>query len=112
VCFGARMALRGSGQIAHDFFLAGACQIPLAVFNLAVLLFGFNNGNVLGVIAVFALCFVILMLFVGLTKIYRLSEQVSAFAVPIMLILGGFVGKLIFSGLVSHMGPQTTPFAF
>ncbi len=66
--------------------------------------------EVIGALAVFALCLTILMLFAGCTRISKVSERLATIAVPLMLILSGWITKIIYAAMInSAMGSAMNP---
>ncbi|MDA8089861.1 MAG: hypothetical protein M0Z61_06535 [Nitrospiraceae bacterium] len=55
------------------------------------------------ILLVFTICYTILVLYSGCTKISKISEGGSAIAVPLMLILSAWFSKLIFSVLLKNL---------
>lgn len=103
-CFGAavaatRHAFRGSGSLQADALVAGTALVPLAVFNLAVALLGVANFEVIAVLALFALCYTILVLYSGATTLSRIPELAGAAAVPLTLILAAWLTKVLLVSL-------------
>ncbi|MDA8162903.1 MAG: hypothetical protein M0022_08410 [Desulfobacteraceae bacterium] len=66
-------------------------------------LLGIGNFNVILILLVFTICYTILVLYSGCTKISKISEGGSAIAVPLMLILSAWFSKLIFSVLLKNL---------
>lgn len=95
----ARKIFRGAGSFAGDIFIAGASLLPLGFFVLLSSILGVKNIEVITVLAVFAICYTILMIYSGCTKISNIPEAGAALAVPIMLLLSGWLWKIIFNAL-------------
>src|SRR5262249_39186506 len=90
-----RRLFQGSGSWHGDVFIAGTCQLPLAFFSLVASIVGLPNLEVIVTIFVFAICCTILMLYVGCTRIHRISEAASTVAVPLMILLSGWIEKIL-----------------
>lgn len=89
----ARLIFKVKGSLTGDLFIAGASLLPL---GLLLLVSGIlNNWAVSAILAVFALCYMILILYSGCSKIANISEEKSALTVPIMLLLSGLPFGLI-----------------
>jgi hypothetical protein len=97
--FGLRTIARGQGSLGEDAFLAGASLLPfgVAVFLAGVL--GLGNLEMIVLLLVFTLCFTVMMLFAGLTRIYRLSERLASIGVPVMFLVTGWLSKVIYAAL-------------
>lgn len=98
-----RMAFRGQGSFGSDGFIAGAALLPFALVALLVALLGSGNLDVVGVVAVFAVCVTILMLFAGLTRINKTSERAATLAVPVMVMASAWFSKLIYTAMLRQM---------
>jgi hypothetical protein len=100
-CALARQVFHGSsGSIEGDVFMAGIALLPFgAVFLLAGLL-GAANLEVTGIAGVFALSYTILILYTGCTRISGISEARAAPAVPIIILIAGWLSKILFSAML------------
>lgn len=92
-----RKIFRGQGSFAGDIFIAGASLLPYGFFLLLSSILGMGNIEVIIIIAVFAICYTILMIYSGCTQISKISDAGAAIAVPIMLLLSGWLFKIIFT---------------
>jgi hypothetical protein len=98
--FIARKIFRGTdGLVEGDIFIAGAALLPFGFFIVITGLLGIANFEVVAILLVFALCYTILMLYSGCTKISKISDGGAALAVPLMLLLSAWFSKIIFSAL-------------
>ena len=89
----ARLIFKTNGTLTGDFFIAGASLLPL---GLLVLISGvLNNWVISGILAIFSLCYTILIMYSGCQKISNISEEKSAITVPIMLLVSGLPFALI-----------------
>lgn len=89
----ARLIFKANGSLTGDLFIAGASLLPL---GLLVLVSGIlNNWVVSAILAIFALCYMILIMYSGCNKIANISEDKSALTVPVMLLLSGLPFGLI-----------------
>ncbi|MDJ0555159.1 MAG: DnaJ domain-containing protein [Microcoleaceae cyanobacterium MO_207.B10] len=89
----ARLIFKVNGSLTGDLFIAGASLLPL---GLLVLVSGILNNWVLsGILAIFALCYMILIMFSGCHQISQISEDKSALTVPIMLLISALPFGLI-----------------
>lgn len=98
-----RTAFRGQGSLGGDGFIAGAALLPFAVVALLVALLGSGNLDIVGIVALFAVCVTILMLFAGLTRINKTSERAATFAVPLMVMASAWFSKIIYSAMLQRM---------
>jgi hypothetical protein len=111
-----RMVFRGEGNIGSDSFLAGASLLPLGIIALVASILGPSNWNIIQFLAIFSISITILMLFAGLTRIYRISERMATLAVPIMLLISAFLSQTIYRMMLESamggMGGGDNPFQF
>ena len=103
-----RKAFGGHGSLHGDSFIAGASLLPFGFLVLASSLLGFANLEIAALLVVFALCYGILMLFTGVTRISNVSESRAAFAVPVMIIASFWITKIIFGAMLPSMLPSPT----
>lgn len=95
----ARKIFNGGDGFEGDIFIAGAALLPLGFFSVITGLLGIANFEVITILLVFAICYTILMLYSGCTKISKISEGGAAVAVPIMLLLSIWFSKIILSAI-------------
>ena len=95
-----RLGFRGHGSFGHDSFIAGTSLLPFAVVAIVGGVLGAGNIEVVAVVALFAVCLNILMLFAGLSRISKISEQSATLAVPLMLIASAWLSKIIYSAML------------
>ena len=98
-CFLARLVFRGKGGINHDCFIAGAAILPLGVLFLLAGIFGLQHLDVTYYFVPFALCTAVLLLFSGCVRIFYMSERAATIAVPVLLIISGWISKAIYSAM-------------
>jgi hypothetical protein len=96
----ARMAFRGNGGFGHDSFIAGTSLLPFGLGAIVAGILGFGNMEVVAVLALFALCLNILIIFTGLTRISKVSEQSATIAVPLMFLASAWLSKIIYSAML------------
>lgn len=95
----ARKIFRGTDGVEGDVFIAGAALLPFGFFAFLMGVLGIANFEVVAILFVFAICYTILILYSGCTKISKISEGGAALAVPLMLLLSAWFSKIIFSAL-------------
>ncbi len=95
-----RKIFRAGGSIEGDLFLSGAALLPAAFLAIAAAIVGPANIEVVIVLSVFALCYTILLLFTGATRISALSEAAAVPAVALMLLTTLWIAKIIFTALM------------
>lgn len=91
----ARIIFKGTSQIAGDVYTAGASLLPLSIFMLVALALGIGNYQIIALVMVFALCYTVLMLYNGFSRIAGISDGKAALAVPIVLVISMFVLGII-----------------
>ncbi len=103
--FAVRKVFGGEGGLGMDTFIAGAACLPFGFMMLIGSLLGPQNLDMVYALAMFAICFTILMLFSGLTRIGKTSERAATIAVPLMLLVSAWLAKAIYGSMVrSSMG--------
>ncbi len=95
-----RKVLRAEGTLGHDSFVAGASLLPFGGVVLFGALLGIGNVEVTAAFALFTACLTILMLFTGLTRIFKTSERAATFAIPVMLLASAWFSKVIYTVLL------------
>ena len=95
-----RLIFRGVGGFDGDCFIAGSCLLPVGFFALVSGLVGGLNGEVMVLLALFAVCYAILIMYSGLTQISAVSPRGAAFAVPVMIALSAWLSKVVFVAVV------------
>jgi hypothetical protein len=95
----ARKIFHGTDGFEGDIFIGGAALLPFGFFFVLTGILGIANFEVVAILFIFAMCYTILLLYSGCTKISQMSEGESALAVPIMLLLSAWFSKIIFATL-------------
>lgn len=94
-CLATRMIFKGEGTLASDIYVGGACLLPGAAGVLSGALLGYISFYLLVLPYIFALCYTILMLYSGATKINKLPDIKAALSVPIVLCIAGGVTYVV-----------------
>lgn len=97
--FLSRKIFCGTDGFEGDIFIGGAALLPFGFFSVITGILGVANFKVVAILLVFTICYTILMLYSGCTKISKISEGGAAAAVPIMLLLSAWFSKIIFSAM-------------
>ena len=106
-----RSVFRGDGNVGSDSFLAGASLLPFGFIALVATLLGAENWNIIQFLAIFGISVTILMLFAGLTRMYKISDRMATLAVPIMLLITAWLSQAIYRMMLeSAMGGGGNPF--
>jgi hypothetical protein len=95
----ARSVFRGKGSFAGDIYTAGASLLPLGLCAFIASFLGPANIEVIAALTVFALTYMILMLYAGCSRIAGIPEMGAAPAVPIMLLLMVWLTKVVVSAV-------------
>lgn len=108
---GVRTIFRGEGEIGTDSYVAGASLLPFGIVAIIMALLGSSlNMNVIYYLSLLSISLTILMLFAGLTRIYKISERMATIAIPLMLIVTGLLSRLIYEQMAkSGMGGGFNP---
>ena len=94
-----RRLLAPAAPLAVDLFVAGTAIAPLGLATLLASVLGAANLEVAILLYLFGLCYLVLMLFAGLTRIGGLREPAGAPAVPVLIVLAGWLSKVCFAAL-------------
>lgn len=99
-CVLARKTFQGkAGTIESDVFLAGVSLAPMGLLLLLSGLLGIGNIDVELLVGVFALTYTILILYVGCTQISQIATSRAVPAVPIVILIAGWLSKVIFAAM-------------
>lgn len=101
-----RKIFGGKGNYQGDCFIAGAALLPFGFLILLTSLLGIANLEIAVLLVVFALCYGIMMLYTGITRISLVSESRAAFAVPVMIIVSFWLTKIIFGAVLPSFLPS------
>jgi hypothetical protein len=101
-----RKIFGGKGSLHGDCFIAGATLLPFGFLVLVSSILGLANLEIAALLVVFALCYGILMLYTGVTRISFVSESRAAFAVPVMIIVSFWLTKVIFGAMLPSFLPS------
>lgn len=96
----ARGIFRSNGSLAGDFFLAGASLLPLSFLLLLSTISSFLPSMIMPILSVFVGSYTILTLYSGCTQISNLSEKATAFIVPVMLLVSGWLSNFAFKEIL------------
>jgi hypothetical protein len=99
ITFAFRKILRASPGWTADVFTCGAALTPIAV---AILLSGVVAGSSVGLITVlltFGWIYLLIMLFAGISRLGALTEKTAAPVLPVVVLLTGWLSKVIFTAL-------------
>jgi hypothetical protein len=95
------------GGFGGDAFIAGAAILPIAIVILIGGIVGMGSPGAVKffyVLNVIGSCVAILILFAGLTRISKLSERVGTIAVPIVILLSGWLSYSVFEWMMTPSG--------
>ena len=98
-----RHIARAEGSVGQDCFISGASLLPLGFAALLSSILGLANLEIIVALFVIAQCTTILMLFAGLTKIYRIRDSLATISVPAMLLLSGWLSKVFFVTFLTNI---------
>lgn len=91
-----RLLIGRSRNWQGDIFLAGATVLPSSLLALVSALVVSISFNLLIVLAVFAGCATILILYKGYTRIAYLSERAASMLIPLIILLSGWLSYFLF----------------
>lgn len=87
-------------EISTCIYTTGVSTIPLAVLFFCIKLFGLGNLELLSAIGIFCLSTTFFLINSSLQDIYKLSTQKSFLITPTLVLLAGFVSKVLYSALM------------
>ncbi|MEG4035201.1 hypothetical protein QUA03_15375 [Microcoleus sp. S36b_A4] len=90
-----RKLFRGYGSFEGDIFIAGVALVPASLLLLMSSLLGITNLEIIVIVMVVAITYTILMIYTGCHKISGIPENAAAFAVSVMLLLSGWLFKIL-----------------
>jgi hypothetical protein len=90
-----RKLFRGYGSFQGDIFIAGVALVPASLLLLMSSLLGITNLEIIVIVMVVAITYTILMIYTGCHKISGIPENAAAFAVSVMLLLSGWLFKIL-----------------
>lgn len=90
-----RKLFRGYGSFQGDIFIAGVALVPASLLLLISSLLGITNVEIIVIVMVVAITYTILMIYTGCHKISGIPENAAAFAVSVMLLLSGWLFKVL-----------------
>lgn len=91
VSYGVRRVLGAPAPLATDILTAGAAVVPMGLSILVAGILGVTNIEVALILTLFSLSYLVLLLFIGLTRLGGISDAAGAPAVPVVLLLSGWV---------------------
>ena len=90
-----RAIFRCKGKISGDVYTAGATLLPWGMMLFIGMLLGFRNVEIILALALFANAYSILILYAGCSRIAGIPETSAAPAVPAILLISGWLTKVI-----------------
>lgn len=90
-----RKLFRGYGSFQGDIFIAGVALVPASLLLLISSLLGITNVEIIVIVMVVAITYTILMIYTGCHKISGIPENAAALAVSVMLLLSGWLFKIL-----------------
>ena len=96
----ARKALKSRGSFESDVFIAGAALLPIGFVVFLTGILGMGNIEVVAILAAFAGCYTILMLYSGCTQVSKITDAKAAAIVPVMLLLSAWLCKVVFAAML------------
>jgi hypothetical protein len=104
-----RMVAKGSGSWQADAFVTGIAIIPVAFVMLVIGILGLEHYDFISILAMFAMCILILTLFHGFKDLAGLAPGAATLAVPITLLVTMFVCRMLASAMIPTPPTPTYP---
>jgi hypothetical protein len=98
-----RKIFQGYGSFQGDIFIAGVALVPVSLLILIGSLLGITNIEIIVIVMVVAITYTILMIYTGCHQISGIPESAAAFAVSVMLLLSGWLFKIL---ILSNILPK------
>lgn len=98
--FATRKVLRAAPPVSVDLMTAGAALIPSGAATVAAGLLGLGNLEIVLALYLFALCYLVLLLYGGLTGIGGVASRVAVPAVPLLILAAGWIAKVVVAALL------------
>jgi len=98
--FLARKVFRGTGSIEGDLFVSAISLLPFGLLSLLAGLLGIGNAEIIVVLGVIAWCFTVLLLHGGCREISNIREPGASLAVPLILLVSGWLTQVILKALM------------
>ena len=96
-----RKLTNAAGSIEGDVFYAGATMLPFGLLILLSNVIGLGNFEVIAFLAVFVLCYTLLMLYSGAIQVARIPTPAAAFMVPVTLLLAVWCVKVVLTTILA-----------
>jgi hypothetical protein len=96
----ARKAFRGAGCLESDLFVAAISLLPVGLLSLLAALLGLGNAEVILFVSVVAFSFCVMILHSGCREISKIGEPWASLAVPLILLVSGWLAKVILVALM------------
>ncbi len=114
ISLAARAITHSAGSLNSDCFVAGAALLPIGIVALVGGILGPGNYQITGILSIFAGTTCLLMVFVGLTRISKMSDLAATIAIPLMMVLVIVLLRIMFPspmGLMGGMPPMSSGYA-
>lgn len=100
IFFGLQLLATKRNDFSRALFAGGAVLIPLALFNIIGGILGAANAEVLALVAIFALCYTILLIYAACRDVLAISSSWAAAAVPVILLATAWLTKIILAAVL------------
>lgn len=100
-----RKLLKGGGTLGADVFLAGVALLPIAFLLLLASVVGGRNSEVIAIAAVLCLTYLLSILYVGVTRLTGISEQLAPPFIAVMLLLSLWLSKVVIVAVADGFNP-------
>jgi hypothetical protein len=97
---GLQAGLAKRNELPRALFAGAAALLPLALFNVIGGILGAGNAEVIVIVALFALCYTILLLYAGCRDVLGIPSAAAAALVPLIIIASGWLTKIILAAVL------------
>lgn len=98
-----RLLFRGEGSFDGDCFIAGSTYLPGSLAAALSVLLGIGNVEIIIALWTFTVCYSVLILFTGYTRIAKISDGAAAVAVPLVFLVLLYALKILVVSAASNL---------
>ncbi|HET8797088.1 MAG TPA: hypothetical protein VFO89_05360 [Thermoanaerobaculia bacterium] len=100
IFFVLQMLAAKRNDLPRALFAGGAVLLPMAIFNVAGGILGAGNAEVLALVALFALCYTILLIYAACRDVLGIPSAWAAASVPVILLATAWLTKIILAAVL------------
>lgn len=97
---GLQMLTAKRQDLPRSVFVGGSALLPLAALSFVAGILSTSNGEVIALVAVFSICYTILLLYAGCRDVLNVASPLAAVSVPVILLATGWLTKVILAAIL------------